>query len=69
MFLAIRNWLRKPDLSKSIRETNEALNREVVSYAARALAAEKRLKRIAALETPRCAHVGKVMARIARGEG
>jgi hypothetical protein len=28
-----------------------------------------RLERIAALETPRCAHVGKRMAKIARGEG
>lgn len=90
MIQTIKQWLRKPDLGPTIKETNTALNREVVSYAARALKAEKdanefrrdkpalfyklqeahiRLSRIAELETPRCAHVGRKMARIARGEG
>lgn len=86
MIEAIRSWLyanKARRMKRAEVETDaDAHNREVVSYATRALAAEKRvgeltiernalaarLRLIAALETPRCAHVGRKMARIAKGE-
>lgn len=70
MIQTIKQWLYA---NKARRLKHEAqfdrLRQLITEQYDKLVEADSRLSRIVALETPRCAHVGRKMARIARGEG
>jgi hypothetical protein len=69
MIEAIRLWLYKSKARQMKRDAEvDKLWRNNLALHYKLTAANARLSRIAELETPRCAHVGRKMARIARGE-